>query len=109
MEIVYYDFNMTVQDDGNATIIPVKVTVVNGDEDPYFDYGDGNQTVTFSGEQPGTVFDVMYLIMKIAPSSTDLTVMDQTTQTFRLTRILVLVTFKSPPDYEEAVGWRRFK
>ena len=27
-------------------------------EDPYFDYGDGNQTVTFFEQASGTVFDV---------------------------------------------------
>ena len=35
---------MTVLDDGNSTVVPV-ATVIDGPEDPFFDYGDGNQTL----------------------------------------------------------------
>ena len=53
-----YEFNMTVLDDGNSTVVPVKITVIDGPEDPFFDYGDGNQTVTYTEDIFVPVFDV---------------------------------------------------
>ena len=98
-----YDFNMTVMDEGNATTVPVRITVINGEEDPYFVYGDGNQTVTFTEESAGVVFEInatdhdgssiIYGKTGNGPDDSNFTVHPITGQ----------VTFNSPPDYE--VPW----
>ena len=98
-----YDFNMTVQDDGNATIIPVKVTVVDGDEDPYFDYGDGNQTVNFLEQATGTVFDVNVSDYENSPIIYDLG-NGTDDANFSIDPNTGVVTFKTPPDYEKPWG-----
>ena len=59
-----FDLNVTVTDDsGSVYTFPVQVSVLDGPEDPYFDYGDNNQSVThkvaadFPENGTGVVFD----------------------------------------------------
>ncbi|MDC1309714.1 Ig-like domain-containing protein [Opitutales bacterium] len=99
-----YDFNMTVQDDGNATIIPVKVTVGNQPEDPYFDYGDGNQTVTFFEGTIGTVFDANVSDVENSPITYGLTGNGPDDANFSINPNTGAVSFKSVPDYEAPWG-----
>ena len=99
-----YDFNMTVQDDGNATIIPVRVTVIDGAEDPYFDYGDGNQTVTFVEDTNGTVFDVNVSDYENSPITYGLTGNGTDDANFSINSNTGVITFNSPPDYEDPWG-----
>ena len=99
-----YDFNMTVQDDGNATIIPVRVTVIDGAEDPYFDYGDGNQTVTFVEQTSGNVFDVNVSDYENSPITYGITGNGPDDANFSINPNTGVITFKSPPDYEAPWG-----
>ena len=99
-----YDFNMTIQDDGNFTVVPVRVTVIDGAEDPYFDYGDGNQTVTFLEQASGTVFDVNVSDFENSPITYGLTGNGPDDANFSINSITGVVTFQSPPDYESPWG-----
>ena len=99
-----YEFNMTVEDDGNATIIPVKVTVGNDPEDPYFDYGDGNQTVTFFEGTIGTVFDANVSDVENSPITYGLTGNGPDDANFSINPNTGAVSFKSVPDYEAPWG-----
>ena len=99
-----YDFNMTIQDDGNFTIVPVRVTVIDGEEDPYFDYGDGNQTVTFFEQASGTVFDVNVSDFENSPITYGLTGNGPDDANFSINPNTGAVTFKSLPDYESPWG-----
>ena len=99
-----YDFNMTIQDDGNFTVVPVRVAVIDGAEDPYFDYGDGNQTVTFLEQASGTVFDVNVSDFENSPITYGLTGNGPDDANFSINSITGVVTFQSPPDYESPWG-----
>lgn len=95
-----YDFSMTVQDDGNSTVIPVRVTLQDGAEDPYFNYGDGNQTVSFVEETSGIVFDVNASDFENSPIIYGLTGNGPDDANFSINPSTGVVTFNTPPDYE---------
>jgi hypothetical protein len=111
-----YEFNMTVQDDGNATIIPVKVTVINGEEYPFFNYASGWEGITnldhngtnipfkqvFSYPEGGTgvVFDVNASDEDNSTITYGLTNDSLDNSKFNIDSSTGIITFKSVPDYE---------
>ena len=73
-------------------------------EDPYFDYGDGNQTVTFFEQASGTVFDVNVSDFENSPITYGLTGNGPDDANFSINPNTGAVTFKSLPDYESPWG-----
>ena len=96
---------MTVLDDGNSTVVPVKVTVIDGPEDPFFDYGDGNQTVTYTEDILVPVFDVNASDHEGQNITYGLTGNGPDDANFSIDPATGVVSFESlPPDYEYPWG-----
>lgn len=102
-----FDLNVTVTDAGNsAYTFPVQVNVINGDEPPYFDYGDGNYSVTykvapdFTESGTGIVFDVNASDLDGNPIIYGLTGNGVDDANFSIDPATGRVTFKTPPDFD---------
>jgi hypothetical protein len=109
-----YDLNVSVTDDsGSVLTFPIQLTVLDGPEPPYFDYGDNNQSVThkvaadFPENGTGTVFDanasdldgsaIVYGLTDPHPSFGGL---GPDNAFFYVNPSSGKVTFISPPDFE---------
>jgi len=102
-----FDLNVTVTDEGNsAYTFPVQVNVINGDEPPYFDYGDGNYSVTykvapdFTESGTGIVFDVNASDLDGNSIIFGLTGNGVDDANFSIDPTTGRVTFKTPPDFD---------
>ena len=110
-----YEFNMTVQDEGNATVIPVKILVNNGSEDPYF-YGQGWEGITNLKHNSNYKYfkqvlsypeGKSYIVFDVNASDEDnstiiygLTTDSLDNSKFNIDSTTGEITFKSVPDYE---------
>ena len=99
-----YEFNMTVLDDGNSTVVPVKVSVIDGPEDPFFEYGDGNQTVTYTEDIFVPVFDVNASDHEGQNIIYGLTGNGPDDANFSIDPASGIVSFNTAPDYEYPWG-----
>ena len=110
-----YDFNFTVTDGGNSAVsYPIQITVMDGAEPPYFDYGDGNKSVTFmvasnfEEETTGIVFDANasdYDNNPIVYSLTDPNLGNgPDNDLFNINPSTGQITFKVAPNYENPLG-----
>jgi hypothetical protein len=109
-----FDLNVSVTDDsGSVLTFPVQLTVLDGPEPPYFDYGDNNKSVThkvatdFPENATGTVFDAHAFDLDgsaIVYGLTDPNPMHggqgPDNHLFYVNPSSGKVTFISPPDFE---------
>ena len=108
-----FDINVSVTDGGNSvSSIPIQLNILNGSEDPYFDYGDGNRSVTtksaasFAESATGIIFDanatdldgsaITYGLTNPAPGFGN----GPDNALFNINPTTGQITFKTPPDYE---------
>ncbi|MBT3636087.1 MAG: tandem-95 repeat protein [Opitutae bacterium] len=110
-----YDFNFTVTDGGNSAVsYPIQITILDDDEPPYFNYGDGNKSVTFKvasnfeENTTGIVFDANASDWENNPIVFSLTDPNlgngPDNDLFDINPSTGLITFKNKPDYETPLG-----
>ena len=110
-----YDFNFTVTDGGNSAVsYPVQISVQDGQEPPYFDYGDGNRSVTlkiasnFVEMTNGFVFDANASDLDGNPIIYGLTSTGlgngPDNDLFTINPSTGRISFIAPPDFETPLG-----
>jgi hypothetical protein len=106
-----FDLNVSVTDGGNSIVtIPVQLNILNGPEDPFFDYGDGNRSVThksaadFAERSSGVVFDVNATDLDGSPILFGLTGNGPDDANFTINQSTGEVTFITSPDFEAPYG-----
>jgi hypothetical protein len=106
-----FDLNVSVTDGGNSLVtIPIQLNILNGPEDPFFDYGDGNRSVThksaadFAERSSGVVFDVNATDLDGSPILFGLTGNGPDDANFTINQATGEVTFITSPDFEAPYG-----
>lgn len=106
-----FDLNVSVTDGGNSLVtIPIQLNILNGPEDPFFDYGDGNKSVThkyaadFAERAYGVVFDANATDLDGSSILFGLTGNGPDDANFTINQSTGEVTFIASPDFETPYG-----